>query len=83
MAVASPEHLAWFYRAVERARAALKPGDRITCAHGCDDRKITVRFVGWDGVWICSPRLMDIPATRVFKVNGEPVDFTNGEPRPE
>lgn len=60
---------------------ALKPGDRLRIQR-CGPTFVTVTFRDWDGGWICSRTLYDISPVNVLKVNGKPVDFTNGEPRP-
>lgn len=64
-------------RAIDRARAALKPGDRIAFT-SCPGTARTATFVGWDGNWICSKTRSDISARCIFKLNGQPVSF--GDP---
>lgn len=60
--------------AEERARAVLKPGDRLRVAR-CAGVKINVTMTGWDGRWITSAKYNDIHALHVEKVNGKPVNF--------
>lgn len=71
-----------FDRATERARAILKPGDRLLIAN-CGGRS-TVTFVGWVdhrgvpdpvGRCIASKTLDDLLAWNVSKVNGQPANF--------
>lgn len=64
-------------RAIDRARAALKPGDRIAFT-SCPGGARTATFTGWDGNWICSKTRRDISARCIFKLNGQPVSF--GDP---
>lgn len=66
------------YAAAEtKARALLKPGDRIRVAK-CPGTKRTITFAGWDGHWIVSKSgIKDYPVTTVDRVNGEPVSFTD------
>lgn len=74
-------HRAWCDRATERAKVVLKPGDKLRVQR-CGPSYTTVRFTEWDGIWACSRTMSDIHAVNIMKVNGTPVDFTNGEPRP-
>lgn len=64
-------------RAIDRARASLKPGDRIAFA-SCPGTPRTATFVGWEGNWICSKTRNDISARCIFKLNGQHVSF--GDP---
>ena len=75
MARMSPERIAESKRATERARVALKPGDRLQVEYGCSNRLINVTMTGWDGVWICCRSYNDIHANWVRKVNGVPTSF--------
>ncbi|WP_374650287.1 hypothetical protein [Rhizorhabdus sp.] len=61
-------------RAVERARAVLKVGDRLAVSR-CGGRVINVKMTGWDGDWICSAKHNDLAAICVEKLNGQPVSF--------
>jgi hypothetical protein len=68
-------------RATERARASLKPGDKIRVT-GCGGTVATCRFVGFDtksdgspSDWICSRTRDDIHASHIFRVNGVPTSF--------
>ncbi len=62
-------------RAAVRARAVLKPGDKLLVTRCCNARGVTVRFVGWDGDWILTPTLSDVSSRCILKVNGKPVSF--------
>lgn len=61
-------------RATERARAILRPEDRITVTH-CPGTKRWVVFSHFDGEWICSKTRDDFHAWNVSKINGVPVSF--------
>lgn len=64
-------------RSIDRAREALKPGDKIAFT-SCPGTPRTATFEGWDGNWICSKTRSDIAASSIFKLNGKPVSF--GDP---
>lgn len=68
-------------RATARAKAVLKPGDRLYCG-GCGGTRFTVTMTGWDGEhWITSKTKNDIHASHIIKVNGVPTSFwDDGEP---
>ncbi len=71
----SEEQKALLKRATERARAVLKPGDRLS-ARRCCDQKIHVTMSAWDGDWIVSRSgIDDIHAAHIYRLNGRPVDF--------
>lgn len=68
-------------RATERARAVLKPGDKIRVI-GCGGTVATCRFVAFgtkaDGSpvdWICSRTRDDISASHIIRLNGVPTSF--------
>lgn len=63
-------------RAIDRAKQALKAGDRIAFT-SCPGTARTATFQGWDGNWICSKTRDDIAASSIFKLNGEPVSFAD------
>lgn len=71
------ERLARANRATARAKAILKPGDRLQVEYGCSNRIINVTMTGWDGCWICCRTYNDIHAHHVRKVNGRPVSFAD------
>ena len=75
-----PHEAARHLRAVRRAKAVLKPGDRLYVSV-CGGRGVTVTMVGW-----CDAPLSDyirsksldgdeLHPSNVRKVNGKPVDF--------
>lgn len=74
----TPERRAELYRATDRAKAALIPGDRLFVSR-CGGIRTTVTFTGWDDLWICSKTLDDIAASSVIKVNGVPTSFMDQE----
>lgn len=68
-------------RATERARAVLKPGDKIR-AVGCGGTVATYRFIGFDtkmdgtpSDWIRSRTRDDIHASHIIRLNGVPTSF--------
>lgn len=61
-------------RSIDRARQALKEGDRIAFT-SCPGTPRTATFTGWDGNWICSKTRNDIASSTIFKLNGKPVSF--------
>jgi len=66
-------------RAVRRAKAILKPGDRLYIAT-CGNRGVTVTMTGWSASFpdfIASKTLEDdeLHPINVRKVNGVPVSF--------
>lgn len=66
-------------RAVQRAKAILRPGDKLSVM-GCGGRLVTVTMVGWSESFpdfIASKTLVDdeLHPINVRKVNGRPVDF--------
>lgn len=64
-------------RATGRARAMLRPGDRLHVTR-CGGSKAVVTFTGFDSFfpdWICSATRNDIHAFHIYKVNGAPVSF--------
>ena len=73
------ERLARANRATARAKAILKPGDRLQVEYGCGRRIINVTMTGWDGCWICCRTYNDIHTNHVRKVNGRPVSFADQE----
>lgn len=79
----SDERVAALRRAEERARAALKPGDRLYVER-CGGIRATVKFVGFcdylgrpdpQGRCIQSKTLDDLHAWNVLRVNGVPMSF--------
>lgn len=79
MARASLPRLLEGRRATERARAALKVGDRLRVT-GCAGTRKTVTFNGFDPFapnWICSKTRNDIHALHVIAVNGVPTTFAD------
>lgn len=70
------QRLKRYNEATERARAALKPGDRLRVTD-CPGTKRWIVFAGWDGRQgllsksgrVYSPYTID-------RVNGRPADFT-------
>lgn len=75
----SPDQIAASQRATDRAKALLKPGDRLQVEYGCSNRIINVTMTGWEGVWICCRSYNDIHAHHVRKVNGVPISFRDPE----
>lgn len=72
------EQIAYSAQATERARAFLKPGDRIQVER-CSSVKRNYIFAGWEGRWIVSRcGYNDISARHILRVNGEPIRF--GDP---
>ena len=68
-------------RATERAKAALKPGDRLRVRR-CGGREVTVTFKCWDLLhpkWINSASLDDIHALHIVKVNGVKTGFSDDD----
>jgi hypothetical protein len=63
-------------RAIDRARAALKPGDRIAFT-SCPGTARTATFTGWSGNWACSKSRDDISPRCIFRLNGAPISFTD------
>lgn len=63
-------------RAIDRARIALKPGDKITFT-SCPGTARTATFQGWEGNWICSKSRSDIAAPSILKLNGQSVSFAD------
>ncbi|WP_404480018.1 hypothetical protein [Novosphingobium sp. BL-52-GroH] len=63
-------------RSIDRAKAALKDGDRIAFT-SCPGTARTATFTGWDGNWICCKTRNDIAARSIFKLNGLPVSFAD------
>lgn len=62
-------------RCIERAKAALKPGDRIRVTR-CGGGSPTFTFFGWDGRWIMSNGgTNDLSAMCVIAVNRKPTSF--------
>ncbi len=67
-------------RATERAKAVLKPGDRLYVKN-CGDSRSTVAMIGWAAppfdCWITSKARDDIHAMHILKVNGVPTSFAD------
>lgn len=61
-------------RATDRARPALKPGDRIA-RRLCGGATGTFTFTHWEGDWICGRTISDCAAINIFRVNGAPTTF--------
>ncbi|HEY0149890.1 MAG TPA: hypothetical protein VGB70_12915 [Allosphingosinicella sp.] len=62
-------------RAVERAKAVLKPGDRIRVTR-CLGLKRTFTFDGWDGQWAVSRSgISDLHPASIDRLNGVPTTF--------
>lgn len=61
-------------RAHDRAKAFLKPGDRVS-RRLCGGAKGTFVFTGWDGYWACGETISDCPPSAIYAVNGAPVCF--------
>jgi hypothetical protein len=87
-----PHEVSRHERAVRRAKAILKPGDKLY-VEVCGGRGVTVTMVGWN----TDPYLSDYIVTKsldgdeihpsnVRKVNGKPVSFSDPklvqDPRP-
>lgn len=72
----SGERLAEMGRATERAKAVLRPGDRLVVT-SCPGTKRWVRFIGWDGSWIVTATRDDFSAINISKVNGVPTSFAD------
>ena len=70
------ERRAHSLRAIERAKAVVKVGDRLDF-HKCGGRS-RGRFVGWDGNWMCTASgCDDVSALNVFKLNGQWISFAD------
>ncbi|MBO9380293.1 hypothetical protein GG804_26360 [Sphingomonas histidinilytica] len=82
MAGMSEERIAAGKRATERARAVLKPGDRLLVTK-CGGGKGTVTFQGWDKDWIVTPSRNDVHASHILKVNGKPASFLDDTDQPD
>jgi hypothetical protein len=64
-----------FFRATERAKAILQPGDRFRCTR-CGGILATYTFASWDGCWIVSKSgISDLAASCIDRLNGSPVNF--------
>ncbi|WP_312145217.1 hypothetical protein [Brevundimonas sp.] len=81
MALATEAQRAASRRATDRARAVLKPGDKIR-ATGCGGTVATYRFIcfgtktdGTPSDWICSRTRDDIHASHIIRLNGVPTSF--------
>lgn len=82
MAPTQEEQTAADLRATERARALLKPGDRIRCT-GCGGKVATYKFIAWDrsrvtdepNSWIISASRDDLHASHIIRLNGQPHSF--------
>lgn len=74
MAAMTPEQVERANAATARARAVLKPGDRISRSR-CAGLKSTFTFTHWEGVWICGRHVYDCHARHIYRVNGKPVNF--------
>lgn len=61
-------------RATERARAVLKPGDRLRVTK-CGGGQATVTFQRWEGDSIVTPARNDVHASHIVKLNGKPISF--------
>lgn len=62
-------------RAIERAKARLKIGDRIRVRR-CGGISATYTLAGWDGCWMVSKSgISDLFPLHVTRVNGQPVTF--------
>jgi len=60
---------------VNRAKKALKQGDRIRVTH-CPGTKRTITFDHWDGNWIVSKSGKDdYSAMSIDRLNGQPISF--------
>lgn len=71
----SEERREQYNAATERAKATLKPGDRIRATR-CGGIVATYTFDHWCGQWACSKSgIDDIHVCHILKVNGEGVDF--------
>lgn len=75
------KRLASFKRAADRARAVLRPGDRITFT-SCPGTKRWGIFEGWERDWIRTRTRDDVSASTITKVNGRLVSFADDESRP-
>jgi len=72
-----------FARASERARAVLKPGDRVTLSSSCGSGVTTVTFANWGHVghpvpghaYFAGRTVDDLHPWNITKVNGQPVSF--------
>lgn len=79
MARMSAARCAELRRATERARATLRPGDRLR-VNGCGGTSATVTMTGWCPLypnWITSKSRDDIHAMHITKVNGVPTSFAD------
>lgn len=72
----TPEQIAESERATVRAFTTVKQGDIIQFTR-CGGMKSRAKFMWWHGPWLCSASLDDIAARHIFKLNGEPIDFTD------
>ena len=72
----TPEQIAHSKRATERARAVIKPGDRIS-RNMCGGIKQHFIFDHWEGDWMCgkTSAVSDCHAKHVYRVNGKLVSF--------
>ena len=70
------EQIAASKRATERARAVIKPGDRVSRTMCCSI-KGTFKFTHWEGQWLCGKTVWDCHAINVYAINGEPVSFAD------
>ena len=81
--VFGPNASAAFARASERARAVLKPGDRVTLGSSCGSGVTTVTFANWgyvghpvpDHAYFAGRTIDDLHPWNITKVNGQPVNF--------
>ena len=72
----SPQSVAKRMSAVTNAKSILKAGDRIRVSR-CGNFKATYTFECWDGSCIVSKSgIDDISAISIYKLNGEPIDFS-------
>lgn len=72
------DHLAELRRATERARAVLKPGDRIRCRR-CGGLQRTYTVKGWfDDCVESVSGIYDLVPWHIDRLNGRPVSFQDG-----
>lgn len=71
------------YRARDRAKALLKPGDRIRVSR-CGGLLRTYTFSHWDGFWAVSVSgISDLSPTSIDRLNGAPVSFMDAGNHPD
>lgn len=75
--IPTDEQRSHYRRTVDRAKAALKPGDRVRLLI-CGGGEATYTFECWDGDGGCFQSrsgISDLHPYNVVRVNGEPTSF--------